>query len=269
MENRPILLFSIPLSVLLIFVSCVGFFKPGFYAAETPNWEAQTLGQDLVDLFIITPCLIITSILAYRKNVIALHIWGGIILYITYTFVLYCFCIHFNKLFVLYCVSLGLSFYAMVYYLYTHVKLNNEYSLNNRWTRWIGIYFISLAVIFYLLWLAEIIPAIIDNITPRSVTDAGLITNGVHVIDLSVILPGILLTGILMLKKVQAGQILAPVFLSFFILMDITIGVLAIIMNIKGIQNAGVLPVIMGVLALISTGMLIGFFRNMNYTIKY
>jgi hypothetical protein len=141
--NKPILILSLPLAALIIIVSCVGLLTPDFYSKETLNWQAQSLWQDMIDLFLLVPCLLITSILAYRNNKAATLLWGGVVLYLTYTFALYCFDIHFNKLFVIYCLCLGLSFYSLMYFLFTkYAETRNENFENKSVIRVIGIYFI-------------------------------------------------------------------------------------------------------------------------------
>ena len=264
MNPKPvILLLSLPLVFMIIVASLVGLRTPDFYSAETPNWQVQSIGQDWVDLILIAPSLLITSILAHRNNKVAHYLWGGLLLYSTYTFTLYCFDVHFNTLFILYCLCLGLSFYSFIYFLYlqlvTQVEDILEFRTINKIT---GTYFIIISVLFYFLWLAEIIPAIIQKIIPRSIVDVGLFTNGVHVLDLSIILPMIFMTGVLLLKKKQLGFTLAPVILMFFILMDITIGTLVVMMNKNGIQSDLTLTGIMGLLALFSLYLLIVFFRS-------
>jgi hypothetical protein len=262
MQNRIILLLSIPLAGLLILVSCVGLLTPGFYAAETQNWQVQSIGQDLVDLFLIAPCLLITSISAYRSNRKAIPAWGGVMLYLAYTFDLYCFDVHFNMLFVFYCLGLSLSFYSLVYFLFIQYKQNNGNFKNKKTTRLIGIYFITISVLFYFLWLAEIIPAIIQHTIPKSIIDAGLFTNGVHVLDLAIVLPLIFLSGIFLLKRKPFGLLLAPVILTFFVLMDITIAALSFIMNIKGMESNLMVTTIMCFFAAVSLWLLFRYFKS-------
>ena len=253
-----ILIISLLLAVLISIVSFVGLFTPDFYSRETPNWQAQSVGQDIVDLLFISPALIISSIMAFRNNKIFKRIWGGVLLYLVYTFVLYCFDVHFNALFILYCFCLGLSFYLFVNFLYQENALENKEITEIRTIDWVaGIYFITLSALFYFLWLAEIIPSIVRKTTPKSVEDAGLFTNGVHVIDLSVILPGIFIAGVSLLQKKRIGFILAPVFLTFFILMDITIGTLTIIMKMRGLESNLMISFIMAALALFSLSLLL------------
>lgn len=76
---------SLPLAVLLIYAGVHGLFLPGFYRAETLNWQAQCIGQDAIDLFLIAPVLIFTSILA-RQNKTAFLLSSGVNVYLIYTF---------------------------------------------------------------------------------------------------------------------------------------------------------------------------------------
>src|SRR5262245_26042156 len=120
--KRKTLSFSLPLAAVVIACSLAGMLTPGFYEKETPNWQAQSYGQDLVDLFLIVPALLVTAV-AGRKNEKSFLVWGGVVLYVAYTFVLYCFDVHFNSLFFFYCIALGLSFYACLYFALQKDKL--------------------------------------------------------------------------------------------------------------------------------------------------
>jgi len=261
--NHPIVLWlSTPLAILVIIASCAGLFSRDLYAAETPNWKAQAVGQDLVDLLLIVPCLITTSFIAfYRKT--AFLLWGGVVMYLAYTFAIYCFDTHFNQMFVVYCMIMGLSFYAALYYLFTVAgEKINEFSKRKPIVKITGIYFLVIAAAFCLLWLSDVVPAVINNVVPEDVRESGLFTNPVHVIDLSVFLPGIFITGILTLKKRNKGLLIAPALLMFFVLMDITIGALTIIMKARGIDANLSLTFIMGLLALVSAVILIRFIKT-------
>ena len=263
-KNAIILWLSLPLAAIVIFVSVTGLATPGFYVAETPNWQAQSYGQDLADLFLVTPALIISSIYAYQGRKGALFIWAGVLAYLLYTYLIYCFAIHFNKLFVFYCLALGLSFYSLLWFFYSLLKrkgISEGFSYIPH--RIIGIYFIIISCLFYFLWLSEIIPAIMDGDLPESIKETGLITNAVHVIDLSVFLPGIFIAGVLILQRKILGYCLAPVFLSFFILMNITIGGLVLIMKFKDLEGSYAVAAIMAVLALVSAVLLVWFIKRM------
>jgi len=249
-----ILMLSLPLAALVIFSSAIGIFTHDFYARETINWQVQSLGQDRIDLFLIAPILIISSLLAYRNNRSMNFAWGGVLIYLIYTYSIFCFSVHFNRLFIVYCLILGLSFYAFIYFAYTQLLNAIQIDFSNKLLlrKVVGIYFIVISSTFYLLWLSEIIPAGIQNSSPKNLLDSGLFTNPVHVIDLSVFLPGIFIVGVLMLRGTQLGILLTPVTLTFFVLMDFTIGLLIMDMKERGLEGSSGIAFLMAILGVIS-----------------
>ncbi len=245
--------------------SAIGLYTDNFYARETLNWATQSLGQDMIDLFLITPILLISAILSTKGNKTAVLVWVGTNLYLVYTFCIFCFDVHFNSMFIFYCINLGLSFYSLMYFIFCQIKSPLTLQVNNQLlTNIIGAYLILISIIFYLLWLSDIIPAIVADKVPNSLVEVGLPTNAVHVIDLAVFLPGLFIIGILLLRKKVLAYILAPVSLVFFILMDITIGSLMIIMHQKGMEASMAVATAMGFLALFSLMLLIFYALDMH-----
>lgn len=257
------LVFTLTLSLLVIFISIIGLYSGSFYFAETEFWQIQATGQDIIDLYLVVPVLIVTGVYYFLGNRKAALLWSGALLYLIYTFVIYCFAVHFNSLFVFYCMTLGLSFYAFLWF--HRVQLHKPFingSANGISLRVTGIYFIILSIMFYYLWLSEIIPAIATHTLPESQKETGLFTNPVHVLDLSVILPGLFITGLLLLKKHQLGMILAPAFLVFLILMDITIGLLVLLMKQKNLVDNASIAWIMVFMAIFSMALAIILLKN-------
>jgi hypothetical protein len=72
------------------------------------------------------------------------------------------------------------------------------------------------------------------------------------VIDLSIFLPAVFLTGIFVLKRKPIAFVFANILLCFFLLMDITIAWLAIKMNQAGIISGSWLTIVMAILAFTS-----------------
>lgn len=251
--GKIILSLSIPLSILIALVSCTGILTPDFYAEETFNWRIQSVGQDMIDLFLVVPTLLVTAMLAYRKKYIAGLLWAGVIVYILYTFIIYSFAVHFNRLFLIYCLTLGLSFYALAWFIYSQIKNPAIIRINkNSVIKATAIFFLILSLVFYFLWFSEIIPAITNNTLPKGLIETGLVTNPVQVIDLSVFLPGVFIAGCCILKRKPAGFFFAIIILTFFVLMNMTIGWLAFMMKLKGLESNLSITLIMAVLSLIS-----------------
>ena len=262
-QLKIITVLSILLAISLAIVSYYGAFVPGTYERETVSLAAQGIGQDITDLFLVVPLLLISLILLRRNSRVAFYIYSGTVFYILYTFVIYCFGVHFNNLFLLYCLTLGLSLYTfiLIFYALTRMDVQNWYD-NKVPTRLIGIYLIIVSVMFYFLWLKDIIPAILTNSIPKSVSDYKLLVNPVHVIDIAFALPGLIITSILLMRKHKIGYILAPVCLVFIIIMAIALAVMVIVLKVKGISDDTSIAAIFIFLAIISLIFLFIFLKR-------
>jgi hypothetical protein len=251
--DKNILLLTIPLSILTAIVSYAGIFVKSTYSKETISYAAQGIGQDIANLFIVVPILILASLLAYRKNKIGLFLWSGALLYMIYSYAIYCFALHFNNLFIVYCSILCLSFYSLMYFFVKSMKHDIvEWFDENVPRKSTSIYLFTIAGIFYFLWLSEILPAIIHNKIPVSIVEGGLLTNPVQVLDLAILLPALIITGVFLLKKNSIGYLLVPTMLCFCIFMAIAIAAMVFVMKIKGLEANILLTWIFGSVTLLS-----------------
>lgn len=263
LQPKTIVVISLVISGLVALVSLIGIYSPDFYSRETTNWQLQSSAQDIIDLVLIVPALMVTSLLTFSNNKAATVLWGGVLLYLAYTFVIYCFDVHFNSLFVIYCLTLGLTGYSFLHFLFSHTQAPSIIvTVSASVLKIIGFYFILVSVLFYLLWLSEIIPALWNTTEPASLVEVGLPTNPVHILDLSFVLPGIFATGILVLRKNPIGITLAPTVLAFFALMDLTIASIIVMMIRGGADESYSVAIIMAVLAVFSLGLLTWYFQS-------
>jgi hypothetical protein len=267
-QKNTLYLLSLLLGALIIVANGMGLMQPEImYAKESSNWFFQSVGQDIVDLVLVFPVLMITTAFIYRGNRRAMLVLAGVLVYLIYTFIIYCFAIHFNKLFLVYCLILGLSFFVFLWIILSSYKEPvNEWVKGKYPRKLISVYLITVAVIFYCLWLLQVIPASLDGTVPSEVLQAGLVTNPVHVLDLSVCLPGIAITGILLLRQHNMGLLLTPVVLTFFTLMDLTIAALMFILNWRGFPVNFAVLVSMLCLAVFSGFLLTVFLRSIKET---
>lgn len=281
-SGKVILAMSLPLNLLVIVASYCGIFVEKTYSREAKYFAVQGIGQDIVNLFIVVPSLIITSFLTYqsmalessarKENKTAMFIWSGIILYLVYSYTIYCFSMHFNFLFLVYCSIFGLSFYSFVYFVLSQVNELKINSNNSSVIKIVGIFLISVAVLFYFLWLSEIIPALMKNEVPKSIIENGIITNPVHVLDLSIFLPALIITAILLFqpnadepnvqKKKALGFLLAASMLIFCVLMSLAIIGMIIVLHMKGMNADLSITIIFGIIASTSTILSIIFLKS-------
>lgn len=261
---KTVTILSILLALSLAVVSYFGAFNPLTYARDSASMGAQGIGQDLVDLFIVVPLLLISLFFARNNNRIWILILAGTLFYIMYSFIIYAFGVYFNQLFLLYCTTLGLSLFAFWVLI---VKLNQQditlWFYESRITKLIATYFIIVAAMFYLLWLKDVIPAIINNTVPATVSDYNLLVNPVHVIDIAFALPGLIVVAILLFKRQNFGYIFAPVGLVFIIILTIALAGMVIMLNAKNISDDTSLVGIFLILSAISIVLLVMFLRTM------
>ncbi len=266
LQYKTVAALALVIAVLVILVSAYGLLTAGFYVQETPNWQAQVIGQDMIDLFVLSPLMVILAVLVYNQRTAGVLLLPGALFYTIYTFTIYSFALHFNSLFIVYCAILGLSFYLLLYMLMVveRKELSTWYTVALP-SKAAGIYLIAIAAVFYFLWLAELVPASLRGTAPAILAEVGLLTNPVHALDLSVCLPALAISGNLLLKKHPLGVLLGPSMLFFSVLMDITIGGLALVMNMKGVGSGDyMLLAIMAILAVVSLVLLIRFMSTLN-----
>lgn len=224
--RRLLFIFSSVITVLIAIVSIVGL-NDDLYERETADWRLQCLGQDLVDLYVVLPVLVTSSILLLRGKMLGFLLWPGVMLYISYAFTIYCFDVHFNELFVEYCVTLGLSVYGFAYFLYANQYILRSGTFQSKViVKTIAIYFLIIGLVFYLNWMSDIIHATKTGGLPGKLKQTQLFTNPVHVLDVSIFLPMFLISGILLLRRKKTGLYAGVYLLTFSVLMDITILVL-------------------------------------------
>jgi hypothetical protein len=248
---------SLPLAVLLGAVSLGGILLPSVYARETASWAAQGLGQDWVDLLVVAPALIVAGVLALRGSVIARLALGGMYAYTLYSFLIYAFAMHFNALFLLYCAVLGLSCFAMVAYAASLAREDvRGWFAPRAPVRLAGVFLIVLSVLFAGMWLAEDIPALLSGTPPPSLAEVGLITNPVHVLDLSIVLPALAVAGVALLRRRTLGYVLAPMMLGFSAYMSLAIGGMLLSLFRQGLSANLSLSIVFAAVAVACAGVL-------------
>lgn len=219
---------TLVLCALIVWQGITGIMIPGIYANETDNWRVQVVGQDGINLCLVVPLLLNTGLMISRGAQDAKFLWAGGMIYVIYTYLIYCFGVHFNSMFLVYCTILGLSIFSLIWFIYTERKTFRYKLSGMNASRVTAIFFMLTAVFFAMAWLHGIVPAILTGRVPESLTEGDFLTNPVHVIDLAVCLPGLFFTGLLLILRKKPGLLLAPILLTFMLLMYVTVALLSI-----------------------------------------
>jgi hypothetical protein len=257
--------FTVPIGLLLLVSAGGGIFLGNLYR-DSPSFAAQAVGQDYITFFVVLPIMIVSAILAGRGSPQAQIIWFGGLIYIIYTYVVAAFDVKFNPLFLVYVALLGCSIYALILGLLS-VDLDRIKSYFTQKTpiNVVSIYLIVLAVLFYFLWLSEIVPAIFAGKVPQSILDNGTPTNAVHVLDMAWILPAIIITAVSLRRKQAWGYTLAGALLSYMVLLILAILGMVMEMAREGVPIVIPQVVIFGSLLAISLGMCIWYLKGLEY----
>lgn len=257
---------SLLLAVLTATAAYCGAFVPSTYSKESLSWAAQGIGQDYVTLFFVVPILLISAYFVSKGSLKAFLVWLGSLIYIAYSYILYAFFIHFSWIFLLYVAILGISFYTIVGSLYrTDIRsMEGIFQFNIR-TKVISGFLMFSGVMFMLLWLSDIITAVISGTLPKGVAELGFLVNPVHVLDLAFFLPGSVITSVLLWKRDLLGAFFAVPMMIFQVLMGAAIVSMVIVLNAKTSEPLTA-AYIMSTLSLASLFLVTIFFRDMTAT---
>ena len=207
------------IAAVVLMTSLVGLGTSWAYDAETTNWRLQAQGQDLGNLVAVV-VLGLSAMAAARGSVRGVQIWAGCLLYLVYAFVIYALAVHFGPLFLAYVAVLGLSSFSALFAL---LRRGFDVTVTGTALATGCRVLVVIGVLFALLWLSEIVPAVASGSVPASLTEAGLAVNPVHVLDLSVVLPGMVWAGVTARRGDRGGLLLLAPWLTFSALMGLSI----------------------------------------------
>jgi hypothetical protein len=246
---------SFGIATLVTVASLLGLLVPWPYQHETENWALQARGQDIGNLLAVV--LLVASALRMRAgSTRATQLWIGTLFYLLYAYVIYAFAVHFGRLFLAYVAILGLVVYSLIAALPTSARPSGYPRGAVRVLA--GAILIGTGVLFALLWLSELVPASLTGQVPPSLDIAGLIVNPVHVIDLSVVLPGMIVA----LRGKETALFLTAPALVFSVLMGFSI-IAAMVLITVGEGTSGLAPIVMvAVVVVASLVAAIGYARR-------
>jgi hypothetical protein len=97
---------------LALIISLIDLLYPPIFLNETASAKAQVIGQDLINIILGIPALIIAMNRSKRGSYKARTIWLGLLAYFAYTFLSYALIFELNPGFLAYTAAFGLSLYA-------------------------------------------------------------------------------------------------------------------------------------------------------------
>jgi hypothetical protein len=245
------LLLSLPIALLAIAGSVLGLtFENTIYGRETADWAAQAVGQDIANLLAF-PAMLVAAYFAARGSTKAHLVWMGLLVYSAYSYAIFTFALHFGPLFLLWVAVFGLSVYALIGAFTNIDAIRVRDSIAGTGEGFAARLLVVIGSAFALLWLSEILPAMFAGDTPDALKEVGLLTNPVHVLDLALFLPALVIGGVLLARQRPLGYVLAPVLLVATSFLAIGIVSLMLVSVARDIESAPAVGVAVALLALI------------------
>jgi hypothetical protein len=207
------LLLSALIVLLAVPVHVIGLAFPSIYR-DPAVLLPQNLGTDLVTLVVGMPLLAGTAVAMRRGSLRARVLWLGALGYLVYGYSMYALAVRWNPLFLAYVALFGLSLFALIIgFAGTDAAAVRAALAGRAPVRAVVGYLAVVAAVVGVVWLAEEVRAIVTGTVPPTVQQFGTPTNMVHVLDLGVVLPAMVVAAVLLRRDRPWGYVLAGVLL--------------------------------------------------------
>lgn len=234
----------------------------GIYGRETTAFIDQAIAQDLVNLIIAAPATLLLAWLAWRGSMRAGLLWTGVLSFTAYNYAIYTMSIHVGPLFLAWVAVLGLTFWSLVGGLRALRPTAVAAELVAAPRRVAGWYLIVVAAVFTLLWLKDVVPAMVEGRIPQGALDLALPSNPVHVLDLAFFLPAVIAIGRLVLLRRPTGLMLAPAAVVFLVMTGLPILVTPFVTGARGGEPQWAVMGPVGVITVVGAGVLVALLRR-------
>lgn len=199
------------------------FFIPSLLTGAEVT-KGNLRGTALVVLVVGIPVLVTAMIRTARGCARGLVVWLGTLGYLLYQAVLFCFATPLNNLFLVYVAYLGLAGWGLVMLLLaTDLRGFGARLSPGIPARCVAGFAIAIAVLNAVVWLAQIIPAVLSLDPMTLLEDTGLLTNPVFVQDLAIWLPLLVTAAIAGWRRQSWGLLVTGALLAMFVLESIGI----------------------------------------------
>ena len=234
----------------------------GIYGRETTAFIDQAIAQDLVNLIIAAPATLLLAWLAWRGSMRAGLLWTGVLTFTAYNYAIYTMSIHVGPLFLAWVAVLGLTFWSLVGGLRALRPTAVAAELAAAPRRVVGWYLVVVAAVFMLLWLKDVVPAMVEGRIPQGALDLALPSNPVHVLDLAFFLPAVIAIGRLVLLRRPTGLMLAPAAVVFLVMTGLPILVTPFVTGARGGAPEWAVLGPVGAITVVGVGVLVALLRR-------
>ena len=187
---------------LTLVIAGYSLFDMSVYKPTTPDpLLPGAVSQDIISMVAAAGLLICLAAIQGGREM-AWLIWVGFLGYLFYAYALYCFEGLFNPLYLGYVAILGLTVYALILF-FAVANLDSVRPREGKRVprRGAAFLFLVLVVMFVMLWLSILIPAMQDLLAPDGST--------IFVLDLAFFLPLLSIEAVLLFREKPLGDALS------------------------------------------------------------
>ena len=230
----------------------------GLYYYDTISSAAQMQGNDLITLLVGLPLLLISTWLAFRGSLRGQLSLTGTLGFFLYTYMSMSMLTSFNSLFLVYVTLFSLSLFAFLLSMMSFDLSTLPRHFSPHLPRgWIASLMFVIGGFLAVAWVARSVTSFLQNTTPALENTTTLV---IQAMDLGLILPLALLSGILLLRRSAWGYLLSSVALMKGITMGLGVSAMGINMALTGVPDSlGILMpfLVITLLNLITAGVLL------------
>lgn len=232
----------------------------GLYRYDTVSSAAQEQGNDLVTLLVGLPLLAVSTWSAFRGSLRGRLLLTGTLGFFLYTYMSMSMLTSYNSLFLVYVALFGLSLYAfilaMLSFDLTDLKRHFSEALPRGWLA--GLLFL-VGGFLLLAWLGRIVPPLIAGGTPPLDNTTTLV---IQAMDLALIVPLAILSGVLILRRSAWGYLLSSVVLLKGVTLGLAVSVMSINMALRGVGESPAIMIPFLLITVLNVFMAVILMRN-------
>lgn len=218
-----------------IFQENVKVYGKGIYRHDSVSVASQGIAQDVVTLILGLPLLLVSLLLARRGLLKGRLLLTGTVGYFLYTYVSYSFLSMYNPLFLVYVALMSLSLFCFILCMLSIDAEQLKASFGPKLpVKFIGGFQLFIAFTLMLLWLGRIAPSLTTGAAPLGLEYYTTLV--IQALDLGIIVPTALLSGILLIRHKGWGYLLSSIIIIKGITMLTAITAMLIGQYLAGVQ---------------------------------
>jgi hypothetical protein len=234
----------------------------GLYYWDTVSSAAQMQANDLVTLVLGLPLLAVSYWLTLRGSLRGRLMLAGTLGFILYTYITMCFGAAYNRLFLVYVALFSMSLFAFTLVIMSFDIQALPAHFSEKLPRgWIAGLLFFAAAFLSAAWLGRIAATFVPETLPALENSTSLF---IQVMDLGIVVPICILSGILLLRRRPWGYLLASVGMMKFLTLGVAVSVMGVNMARVGVPVSVVELGIFPTMALLNIVMTIILLRNIS-----